>query len=232
MSKKAKKSKKYKKKTSFNLKNIVRTNYKFVVVIIIIVLVFNKLVDQNKPTTEVDNQGLELLNMYEYPRYLVTADECMEPYDVGDGVVTFGPGITYKSLQAGLNDINQNLNTSYTKDERCISEKDLFEIQAIKLSDYEQIIIDIENNYQLRFNQDQFNGLFLLAYNSPNLFDDSRFINVITDPESTAEQYILAADLYYQTLDGYDTTYGDGWYNRIVDSAQVYYSGEYIYQNN
>lgn len=221
-----------KKKRNRSLITIIRTNYVFILVIIIIGLVFIRLVNLNKPITEVDKKGLELLNKYEYPNYLVSAGNCMEPYDVGDGVVTFGPGITYDSLQAGLDDINQTLNKSYTEQNSCIKEKDLFKMQEIKLKDYERIIINIENYYELRFNQDQFNGLLLLAYNSPSLFNDSHFISVITNPQSSEDQYILAADLYYQSIRGYDTTYGNGWYNRIVDSAQVYYNGEYKFQNN
>ncbi len=228
------KKKKYKRKTKRvkNWKQIFANNKQFIIVITVLVLVFIQLVKYNMPVTEINRQGLKLLNAYEYPSYKVTSENCMSPYDVGDGVITFGPGITYPSVKAGIEDINSKLNTDYTTVDNCIATDDLLDMQKLIIREYEEIVININHLYNLGLNQDQFNALVLLAYNSPNIFKDPGFIAVLTDEDSTIDQYITAADNYYRTLSGYDTQFGSGWYNRVVDSAQVYYNGEYQFQNS
>lgn len=226
-----KKNKKNKKKIWIKFGTSLKKNKQFIFILIVISITFGYLVDSNMPVTELSNKGLKLLNKYEYPSYLLTDNKCMEPYDVGDGVVTFGPGITYQSVEQGIEAINQQLNTNYTTNNSCIKESDLLVMQKSILQKYEQIIIDIETTYQYKFNHQQFDSLVLLAYNSPNLFKNDNFINVITNPESSYEEYVYAADNYYQQLSGYFTAFGSGWYNRIVDSAQLFYYGDYRYQN-
>lgn len=210
----------------------IKNNKLFFLIIFALVFSLGLLVINNLPVTTISNQGLKLLNKYEYPTYLLTEDNCMEPYDVGDGVITFGPGITYPNIESGIDDINAELNTNYTIANSCIKQKDLSKMQKKVISEYEQIVINVEiaNNYQ--FNQQQFDGLVLLAYNSPNIFKNEEFLAVITNPNSSYDQYVVAADNYYQQLSGYFTTFGSGWYNRIIDSAQLYYEGDYQFQNN
>lgn len=220
------------KKKKIIWKQIFASNKQFIIVITILIIVFIQLVKFNLPVTEINRQGLKLLNAYEYPSYKVSADNCMSPYDVGDGVITFGPGITYPSVASGIKDINNNLGTSYTTENSCIATDDLLKMQKVIISDYEQIVINVSHLYNLKLNQDQFNALVLLAYNSPNIFKNPGFIAVLSNEDSTMDQYITAADNYYRTLSGYDTQFGSGWYNRIVDSAQVYYEGEYLFQNS
>ncbi len=214
------------------IKKFINEYQKFCLVLVVLALVFGWLVFLNQPVTGLNSKGLRFLNKYEYPTYLIEAGRCMRPYDVGDGVVTFGPGITYSTTELGVADINQKLGTNYSLDDNCIKTKDLIKMQKLVLQKYENVVLNIEQQYQVEFNQDQFNALVLLAYNSPNLFKDQTFIAVITNPTSSYEQYVLAADSYYQQLSGYYTDFGTGWYNRIKDSAEMYYFGDYKFQNN
>lgn len=227
-----KKTKKKRNKQGVKAIKYIKNNKLFFFIIIALILILGLLIIKNLPVTTISNRGLKLLNKYEYPTYLLTADKCMEPYDVGDGVITFGPGITYSSVETGVDDINAKLNTDYTTSNSCIRQKDLIKMQKIIIGEYEQIVINVEtaNNYQ--FNQQQFDGLVLLAYNSPNIFNNEGFIAVITNPNSSYDQYVDAADNYYQQLSGYFTTFGNGWYNRIIDSAQLFYEGDYQFQDN
>lgn len=194
-----------------------------------------------KYSMTIDDQGLEILNDYEFPNYLIEDDYCMRPYDVGDGVITFGPGITYPTEQAGIDDINKRFNTEYTLEENCIDVDTLHTLQRDIISNYEAVVNKVAIWNFKHFTQDQFNGLVLLAYNSPNLFKNEEFKKVILDENSTQEQYITAADNYYKTLGNYydnknteaeDDGFGQGWHNRIVDSSEVYFSIDYDYQNN
>ncbi|WOO87715.1 hypothetical protein RZE82_01920 [Mollicutes bacterium LVI A0039] len=219
------------KKKSINILNWIKTNAFFVFVLLGLAAVFTSLVQLNTPITNIDQQGLNFLNMYEYPEHNLTVDGCMEPYDVGDGVITFGPGITYATEQQGFDDLNNNFGTAYSKTNRCIEVNNLFELQKIRIEAYENIVRNIAIQRNIKFNQDQFNALVLLAYNSPNLFTDAEFITVITDDQSSFTDYVEAADGYYRELADYETKFGIGWYNRIVDSAQMYFYGDYVYQN-
>lgn len=214
------------------LKTLLLANKQFALVIACIALSFSVLTLRALPVESVDWRGLRLLNKYEFPSYLIEEGNCMRPYDVGDGVVTFGPGITYPSEERGIAAINEQLGTKYTTENNCIERSDLKKLQAEVLIDYENIVLNVEKSYDVAFNHDQFNALVLLAYNSPNLFKDEAFLKVITDPQSSYQQYVDAADNYYQQLRGYDTAFGTGWYNRIKDSAELFYYGDYQYQNN
>lgn len=228
VNKKSAKNRKGKKSILAQLKE----NKAFTIVIMILIISFMWLVTLNKPVTETDKKGINFLNEYEFPKYLVKTGNCMYPYDVGDGVITFGPGITYKTIDLGIEAINSELNTDYSRDNSCIKVSDLMQMQKNVLVKYEHIVIKVENDYGVSFTQDQFNALVLLSYNSPNLFKDTQFLHVIIDPESTYKQYVQTADNYYRQLRGYDTDFGVGWYNRIKDSAEMFYFGDYKYQNN
>lgn len=194
-----------------------------------------------KYSMTIDDKGLAILNDYEFPNYLIEDGYCMRPYDVGDGVITFGPGITYPTEQAGIDDINNRFNTDYTLEENCIDVNTLHTLQRDIISNYEAVVNKVAIWHFKHFTQDQFNGLVLMAYNSPNLFKNDEFKQVILNEEASQEQYITAADNYYKTLGNYydnknteeaDDGFGKGWYNRIVDSAEVYFGIDYDYQNN
>ncbi len=189
----------------------------------------------------IDDRGLEILNAYEFPSYLIEEDNCMRPYDVGDGVMTFGPGITYPTEEEGINDINFRFDTKYTLENNCIDVELLHQLQRDVISNYEAVVNKVAINHFKHFTQDEFNGLVLLSYNSPNLFKNQDFKKVILSDDSTFDAYVEAANDYYKQLDSYydnpnteeeDDGFGNGWYNRIVDSAEVYFSIDYNYQNN
>lgn len=209
------------------------------VIIIGISIVWEKHVEKYSMT--IDEDGLAILNAYEFPSYLIEEGYCMRPYDVGDGVITFGPGITYDTEQAGLDDINSRFNTNYTLDDDCIDVDTLHTLQRDIISNYEAVVNKVAIWHFKHFTQDQFNGLVLLAYNSPNLFSNEEFKQYILSDNQNEEGYIEAANNYYKQLDSYydnpnteeaDDGFGNGWYNRIVDSAEVYFGIDYDYQNN
>lgn len=220
------------KNKNLNLLQVVLNNKTFTFVLLSIIFSFLWLVTLNQPVVALNKKGIEFLNMYEYPRYLTEKGNCMYPYDVGDGVITFGPGITYPTIEAGIESINLELGTNYSVTESCIKTADLMNMQKQILVKYENIVLKVEEDYVVSFTQNQFNALVLLSYNSPNLFKNQDFLQVITNPTSTYQQYVLAADNYYRQLRGYDTHFGEGWYNRIKDSGEMYYYGDYRYQNN
>lgn len=231
-SKPKKKPNKRKKKSNKSFKTILVENKAFILALVFITVVFVWLVNLNRPITEIDSKGLRFLNKYEFPSYLIESGDCMRPYDVGDGVITFGPGITYPSINRGIDSINEELGTGYTEVDNCIKVSDLQQMQKKVLGKYEAIVVNIEKSYNIVFTQSQFNALVLLAYNSPNLFNNNQFIAVITNSNGDYDQYVSSADNYYRSLSGYDTKYGEGWYNRIKDSAEMFYYGDYRYQNN
>lgn len=227
MTKQKKKRKQLKKK---QIKKHIRTYKIFYLSLIIIMLVLAILINQNQPITSVSNKGLKLLNSYEFPDYLVESGSCMRPYDVGDGVVTFGPGITYPTVQDGLDDINTLFNTKYSNQNNCVKVRELKKLQTTKLTKYENKVFEMEKDCNLQFDQDQFDGLLLLAYNSPFVLENKQFKQVICN-QGSYQQYVNSAHNYYKQLRGYEQLYGVGWYNRIVDSAEMYYYGDYKYQN-
>lgn len=227
-----KKSKKKSSRANKSLKAILVENKTFILTLVFIAVVFMWLVDLNRPVTAIDSKGLRFLNKYEFPSYLIESGNCMRPYDVEDGVITFGPGITYPTTNQGLEAINKELGTEYTSIDNCIKVSDLQQMQKKIMGKYEDVVIKIEKSYNVAFTQNQFNALVLLAYNSPNLFNNKQFIAVITNVNGDYDQYVSAADNYYRSLSGYDTKYGQGWYNRIKDSAEMFYFGDYRYQNN
>lgn len=202
-------------------------------------LVWTKHVEKYSMT--IDDAGLQILNDYEFPSYLIEDGTCMRPYDVGDGVITFGPGITYPTEQAGIDDINSRFNTDYTLENNCIEVDTLHTLQRDIISNYEAVVNKVAIWHFKHFTQDQFNGLVLLAYNSPNLFKNEDFKTVILADQPTQDEYITAANDYYKTLGSYydnpntdepDDGFGNGWYNRIVDSSEVFFGIDYDYQNN
>ncbi len=194
-------------------------------------------------SNKITDEGLELLNDYEFPVYLIETNDdnqqCMNPYSVGDGKITFGPGIAYQNKQEGLDDMNHLLNTNYTINDSCILVDDLYEVQKEKLTYYEGIVNDFAFDIRLKLTPNQFDALVLMSYNSPALFSDEGFIQTMENNQVTKEEYIISMNSYYQTLDNYYDNlstdesgdgFGAGWYNRIEDSADVYFDSQYDYQ--
>ncbi len=211
---------------------LTKQNLLFVVTLTGLLLTFWLLVAANMPVHQIDHKGLKLLNKYEFPQYLVESGNCMQPYDVGDGVITFGPGITYQDSQSGFDDINQIVNGNYSFDNSCVKVRDLKRVQKQKMAYYEQVVDNLQIACDLKLSQDQFNGLVLLSYNSPSIFNQSAFADALCSSNISYDTYVQTANSYYMSLSGYDTSFGSGWYNRIVDSAEVYFFGDYKYQNN
>lgn len=188
----------------------------------------------------LSKDGLTLLNDYEFPWEFVEEDgACMEPYDVGDGVMTFGPGVTYPTTQDGLDDINERFETVYSLNNKCINLDILFNLQKEILTNYESIVYKFAYKHNLNLTQNEFDALVLLAYNSPNFIKDKAVIKMLKSSPDPKD-YIEAIDSYYQTLNSYydnpltdtkDDGYGEGWYKRIVDSSEVYFYKNYDYQD-
>lgn len=226
-----------------NWNKIIRIGIVVIMSILIVLIAFSifwtKHVENYSMT--IDDKGLAILNDYEFPNYLIEDGYCMRPYDVGDGVITFGPGITYPTEQAGIDDINQRFGTTYSIEDNCIDVDTLHTLQRDIIVNYEAVVNEVAIWHFKHFTQDQFNGLVLLAYNSPNLFKNDDFKAVILDEDASQEMYIEAANNYYKMLGSYydnpnteapDDGFGKGWYNRIVDSSEVYFGIDYDYQNN
>lgn len=192
----------------------------------------------------LSEEGLSLLNEYEFPKYLIDDSEgaeCLRPYYINDGVITFGPGITYPTIEEGLAEVNELYSENYTIDQDCIELEQLYGLQLIKLDYYVKIVENFSYSHRLKLSQNQFDALLLIAYNSPNAFEDENVNLLFEDKEISFNEYVLVFDSYYQTLSSYyenteteeeDDGFGNGWYNRIIDSAEVYYYSEYEYQNS
>ncbi len=224
----------YKKRNKKNLNKIkkqVNNNIAFIAAITIVIIFALVISEQNSPTKSISNRGLKLLNKYEYPTYLEETGNCMRPYNVGDGVVTFGAGITYPDELAGINDINQLLDKTYSLADNCIKTRDLNKLFEIKIEYYENKVVNFQLENDMVFSQKQYDGLLLLVYNSPNILKDSNFARVLLDKQASSDMYINAANEYYKQFSAYSESFGNGWYNRIVDSSQVYYQREYKFQN-
>lgn len=221
------------------IKNIIICILAGLVIVLVTSILWSKHVENYSMT--IDEAGLEILNAYEFPLYLVEEDNCMRPYDVGDGVITFGPGITYPTEQEGINDINTRFGTTYTVEDDCIDVDILHTLQRDIISRYEEVVNHVAIWHFKHFTQDQFNGLVLLSYNSPNLFKNEGFKKGILNENLTQDEYITLANDYYKQLSNYydnqstdepDDGFGRGWYNRIVDSSEVFFGIDYLYQNN
>lgn len=193
---------------------------------------------------QLSSSGQDLLNEYEFPWYLAEEMEdenyCLRPYDVNDGVITFGPGITFPTEQEGLDIINSKYQTNYTIDNNCITTEILFKLQQEILQTYEEDVYNHLFKYHVRLKQNEFDALVILDYNSPDFIEQDEVIKVLKK-DLTKEDYVMAIDNYYQQIDSYfdnpnteqkDDGFGQGWYNRIVDSAEVFYDNEYEFQNN
>lgn len=226
-----------------NFKMIIRVFLMIVICILAILICFDFYWKKHVEAYSmvIDENGLGILNDYEFPSYLIEDDSCIRPYDVGDGVITFGPGITYSTEQMGIDDINSRFNLNYSLENDCIDIDTLNELQRDVISSYEAVVNKVAIWHYHHFTQDQFNGLVLLAYNSPDLFKNDEFKKVITNQKSSQQAYIDAANNYYKQIPSYEDNpnteeqkdgFGKGWYNRIVDSSEVYFGIDYDYQNN
>lgn len=239
---------KKKKKSTFIshiFKKIKNISLKFKILIVLFVLalfcytIFFMKYKENYDLT-LSDKGLSLLNSYEFPYYMVDEEnDCLSPYDVGDGVITFGPGITYPTEQEGLDAINSEFDSNYTESDNCISTKILFDMQQKIISPYEHKVIDFLWSHKYIPTQNQFDALLLMSYNSPSLFDDEKF-NELFKTDLSKTDYINTINSYYQTLNSYydneDTPapndgFGEGWLNRIQDSADAFFDSDYDYQN-
>ncbi|MFV0246983.1 MAG: glycoside hydrolase family protein [Mycoplasmatales bacterium] len=225
----------------FNKDKKFRTNTTIGLILIVIVFAFSFNILTHMPT-ELSSKGLKLLNEYEVPKSKIEANDnvtCMKPYDINDGKVTFGAGITYNSIEEGLKDINQEFKTKYTINNNCIDIKYLKKLEIIKLKTYEKYVLKVKDNNNLRLNQQQFDALVIMAFNSPNVLKDDDVLQVLVKKESKSK-YINSMDNYYKTLSAYydnpntkemDDGFGEGWLNRIKDSADVYYNHQYKFQS-
>ncbi len=191
---------------------------------------------------ELSAKGQELLDDYEFPWYMVEQpDNCLRPYDVGDGVITFGPGITYNTEEEGIEDINKKYKKDYTVSNNCIDVDILFKLQKDLMYVYEDYVSEKTFEHKVKVNQNEFDALLILAYNSPDFLKDEEVIKMLKNDEHTKKEYIKAINNYYKQIKSYydnpntqepNDGFGQGWYNRIVDSAEVFFDEEYEYQNN
>lgn len=207
------------------IKKHIGQNKLFYGLLLMLGVVINLLV----PSQSLSMRGLKLLNEYELPRDKIAANKCMEPYDVGDGVITFGAGITYPSETQGLEDINRLFKTDYTLTNDCVKTSELEKLQKEKLAYYEQLIVDYERENSKTFSQTEFDGVFLLIYNSPQIIYDEQYKSLLMQEDITVDEYFDVANNYYKKLNGYDM-FGAGWRARILDSAQLFCNGDYKYQ--
>lgn len=234
-----------KKKKYFKLVTAICAIWWIVVVLYIMGTVFLNIGgNKNNVSTVLSSEGLQLLNDYEYPKNNEQNREdmrCMVPYDVEDGVTTFGAGVTFPTAEEGFEKINNEYGTDYGKENNCISVDILNEFQILMLEKYELDVLNFFEDNQIEFVQNQFDGLLILDYNSPEVLKYEPLINLLKNDKDTVlkEEFIDVIDSYYRQFPAYydnpntnkrNDGFGEGWYNRILDVADVYFDSQYEFQ--
>lgn len=180
--------------------------------------------------TGISDSGLTLLNDYEGYNIIDWQTDskgniCSYPYDVGDGVVTFGLGQTYPNEKTGYAAINEQTGSDYQVGD-CVTLEDSNHDQANDLEQRAITILQYDKLYKANINQNQFDAIMLMFYLNEDTIKDPEFWQMITDPTTTEADYTqYFLDIYAQ-FDQWDV-YQAGWTKRIIDSGQLFYQADY-----
>ena len=107
------------------------------------------------------------------------------------------------------------------------------------LSDVEQMFSEISNTYSLKVDnliekhnlqltQEQYDALFLMAYNRPKLFEDGGTIDILLAAKNNnREDWKIAILEEYKELKNWEK-YKNGWTNRLDEQLDLFFEGDYI----
>lgn len=181
--------------------------------------------------TKLSSDGYDYLTRLEINSSLIHYDEEgniveIKNHDVGDGGVTIGMGIfvSYSDekelMRLKSKGINVNVGEWNTYD-------DVYELYCERSIKYEENVNNIVNRNDLLLTQNQYDAIYVMVYNRPALsVEGAAYDKYFSSNNPTCEKYIDSLVDEYKTLKTWDS-YGEGWTNRIKNSADVYFDSDY-----
>ncbi len=149
-------------------------------------------------------------------------------HNVGDGGTTVGIGIfvneSYPERIKMLND----LGIDWQDTTQWVSIDDVEQVFSEISDTYSSPVDNIIEKYNLQLTQEQYDALFLMAYNRLKLFEDGGTIDtLLAEKNNNKEEWRIAILEEYKGLKDWGK-YGNGWTNRIDEQLELFFEGDYI----
>lgn len=178
----------------------------------------------------LSSDGLGLLKDYEGYDLISTytdtdGDACQFPYDLDDGSITFGLGVTFPSEQEGMDYINKEFDAGYKVGD-CIKVDDLNQLLYDAIAKREKQILKFDSKHRLEMTQQQFDAIFIMFYLNEDTVLNKNFVKLLKNDELTYKEFTNYFIGEYKQFDQWND-FGEGWTKRINDAADVYFKGEY-----
>lgn len=188
-------------------------------------------IENNKYLSEKGYYLLVDLEVGRYNSKLVRLDENgnithIKTHDVGDGGTTVGVGIYVKSTDTERIKMLSDLGIIWNDTSQWV------EIEKINIafnqisSSYNNYVLGFQESSNIKLTQQQFDALFIAAYNKPALLKNNTLIELASSMNTNEQAWNDAFLLEYKQLNTWDK-FGKGWTNRIKDTVELYLYGDY-----
>lgn len=148
-------------------------------------------------------------------------------HDVGDGGITVGVGIYVTSSNKERIEMLEELGVNWQDTSQWVAFETVQQAFNNISQDYENKVNNLVSKYNLSLSQNQYDALFLFAYNRMALFNEGGAVyNMIDSNNSKFADWREALLEEYKGLSNWNK-FGNGWTNRIEDELELYFYGDY-----
>lgn len=148
--------------------------------------------------------------------------------DVGDGGITVGVGIYVKESDMERIEMLDKLGITWNDTEQWVSYDVATQAYNNISGRYIDLVDGILKKYNVTVTQEQYDALFVMAYNREALFCEGGAVaKMLSSGNNNISDWRSALLEEYQALGGWKD-YADGWTNRIDDELELYFKGDYI----
>ena len=186
----------------------------------------------------LSDKGFKFLMDYELGTNWISADYIkidekgsiieIRNHDVGDGGITVGVGIYVKESDVERIEMLKELGIIWNDINQWVEYDTVIKAYNNISGTYMKTVDDAIERYNVEISQEQYDALFVLAYNRKAFFYSGGAIDKLLSVGSSNKDEWRATLLdEYRSLDTWDT-YGEGWTNRVEDALELYFEGDYI----
>ncbi len=175
---------------------------------------------------------LELGDDWKEAEFIKTDDQgnivAIRNHDVGDGGITVGVGIFVNESNAERIKMLESLDITWNDTKQWVPYDKITQAFNNISGKYREMVDKAIKTYNLTVTQEQYDALFLMAYNRPNFFSDGGAVNaMLASKNDNIDDWRNALLNEYKSTKNWDI-YKNGWTNRVEDQLELYFKGDYV----